>query len=375
MKELGLYIHVPFCLLRCNFCGFYLEIYREDRAELYLQAVKREIHLHATQGTLQGYRISTIYFGGGTPTTLPTSSLANILHQIFANFEVISQPEITVEAHPETVTIHSLQLLRETGVNRISFGMQSTHSQELLKIGRPSNQAYPILAAEQARQAGFINLNLDLMYGLPGQSSDSWHSTLQQATSLNPTHISCYALTIEERTYLEREIQRGIQTEPAADLQNEFEDLASEHLTSCNFNRYEISNYAQPSFHCRHNQHYWLGTSYLGLGPSAQSYLRATRFGNTPNLTRYAQELFEGHLPQVDLEVLSPRQALREASIFGLRLLEGIQRDRFCQKIDEEWETAIQQAIQDGFLEEQAGRIRLTSHGIRYMDNIAIALS
>lgn len=374
MIETGLYIHVPFCFHRCHFCGFYLEIFQEQRAETYVQAILREIQLHVEHHSLQEQSVSSIYFGGGTPTSLPAHHLVHILDHIHEQFAILPDAEITVEAHPDTVTPSYLHAMITAGVNRISFGMQTEDRQELIRVGRPSLETLPTSVVEQARQAGLTNINLDLMYGLPGQNPETWLSTIQKALNLQPTHLSCYALTIEDDTVLDKKIQQGQLAPPSESLQNELEDIAAHQLTNHGFERYEISNYSRPGYRCRHNQHYWLGSDYLGLGPSAQSFLHQTRFGNVPNLTLYSQALEEGSFPHEGIESMSPEQALREASIFGLRLLEGIDRNRYFHTLDEQWKKKIHQFVADGLLEEHAGRIRLTPQGLRLADGIAGAL-
>ncbi|MFM8552845.1 MAG: coproporphyrinogen-III oxidase family protein, partial [Nitrospiraceae bacterium] len=200
-------------------------------------------------------------------------------------FGLARHAEITVEAHPDSVTEEGLHSLREAGCNRISFGIQSADEDKLIQVGRHTTSAAVDLAVAQARAAGFTNLNLDLIYGLPGQTLASWRGTLDRALALAPDHLSCYALTIEDKTHLQVSLRRGDLPEPDQDLQNAMEDEAALHLTAAGLDRYEISNYSRPGFACRHNLLYWQGGEYLGLGPSAQSYLADSRFGNVEDRT------------------------------------------------------------------------------------------
>ena len=221
--SLGLYIHVPFCRSRCHFCAFYLQIYREDRAQHYLTALFQEIQLHAEQQTVGGRRLDTVYFGGGTPTALESSDLCTILSRVQTHFGLQPDAEKTVEAHPDTVTVEGLTQLANAGFNRISFGVQSLDENELVAIGRPSLPDSVYGAVTMARQAGFTDINLDLIFGLPGQTLESWQETLDQAVALGPSHLSCYALTVEEGTQLIVDIRRGDHTDPDELVQNTME--------------------------------------------------------------------------------------------------------------------------------------------------------
>jgi oxygen-independent coproporphyrinogen-3 oxidase len=372
---LGLYIHVPFCRSRCHFCAFYLQIYREDRAQHYLTALFQEIQLHAEQQTLGVHRLDTVYFGAGTPTALEPSELCRILSSIQAHFGLQPAAEITVEAHPDTVTVQGLTQLANAGFNRISFGVQSLDENELMSIGRPSLPDTVYAAVALARQAGFTNINLDLMFGLPGQTLESWHWTLDQAIALDPSHLSCYALTVEEGTQLIVDIRRGDRTKPEDLLQNTMEEEAFRKLTAAGFDRYEISNYCRPGYACRHNKLYWEGGDYLGVGPSAQSYVGSNRFGNVEDLRAYQDRLASGLLPIADSERLSREQQRREAIVFGLRLTEGIPSESVHgHEMDADWKAKMVQLLNEGWLEETEGRIRMTAAGRRFADSVAVDL-
>src|SRR5213594_3027976 len=206
--SLGLYIHVPFCKTRCHFCAFYLQIQREDRALAYLESLGREIRLHAELNSLKGRPLDTIYFGGGTPTTLSSDQLSCILEQVRHYFGLQEHAEVTLEAHPDTVTEEGMRRLFQAGFNRISFGVQSMDETELIRIGRRSLRTSAHSAVAATRLVGFTNINLDLIYGLPGQSMRSWLATLDETLGLEPTHVSCYALTIEEGTRLHRDLHQ-----------------------------------------------------------------------------------------------------------------------------------------------------------------------
>jgi len=369
--SLGIYIHVPFCRTRCGFCAFYLRIHREDWAQAYIEALTREIRLHAAHNSLGDRLPETLYFGGGTPTTLQPQQLIDILTVVRDSFGLAEQAEITVEAHPDTVTEEGLRTLRRAGFNRISFGLQSTDERELTQIGRPSAKGTIAHVVDQARAAGLTNVNLDLIYGLPGQTLESWRASLDEAIRLDPTHLSCYALTIEEKTHLQVSLRRGDLLEPDQALQNAMEDDAASLLAASGFARYEISNYCRASYACRHNLLYWQGSEYLGLGPSAHSYLNGCRFGNVEDLTVYQDRLAAGRLATAEHEQLSPAQRRREALVFGLRLIDGVPLDGSSA---DQWNDKLARLEQDGLIELEASRIRLTQLGRRFADQVAVAL-
>jgi|SRR5579884_396842 oxygen-independent coproporphyrinogen-3 oxidase len=378
-QEVGLYIHVPFCRSRCHFCAFYLQMYREDRASAYIASLLRELTLYVERnpfgGSFSGRPLTSVYFGGGTPTTLRPDYLSDILTRIRSAFPVRQDAEITLEAHPDTVTTEGLGLLARTGFNRISFGIQSMEEHELLRVGRRSLLGTAKRAVANARQAGFANINLDLIYGLPGQTLESWLATLRETLSLLPTHVSCYALTIEEGTRLNVDRHRGEVVEPDEELQNRMEDTAQVVLENAGYVRYELSNYARPGFACRHNLLYWTDGEYLGLGPSAQSYLNGCRFGNVEDLGAYHRLIEAGRVPVETVERLSPRQRAREAIVFGLRLIEGIDQDLLRRDADRQHlARTIERLIGEDLLESRAEKIRLTERGRRVADSIAVEL-
>ena len=373
--SLGLYLHVPFCRTRCHFCAFTLQIHREDRAQRYLHALSGEMRLHAGQQSLAGRRLDTVYFGGGTPTALSAAQLEGILQNVRDSFGLTGSAEISVEAHPDTVTEDSLRQLADAGVTRISFGAQSMDDSELLQIGRRTSGNRTQAAVGMARAAGFANINLDLIYGVPGQTLDGWLATLEAVLSLDPAHLSCYALTVEEKTRLHIDVRRGDAVEPDTALQNEMEDAASRRLAAAGFTRYEISNYARPGYACRHNLLYWQGQDYLGLGPSAQSYLDGRRFGNAESVDDYCRTLEEGRLPVAESELLSEDQRQRERIVFGLRLIDGVDRTLLRHEPpDGAWNQTLERMARRGLLEEREGRIRLTDEGRRYADSVAAEL-
>lgn len=367
--NIGLYLHVPFCRQRCHFCAFYLEVARADRMQSFCTALAHEIDLYRQEGFLGSRPLRSIYFGGGTPTALPARQLVSLLQLIRSAWLTEPLVEISIEAHPSTVTDQDLALLAEAGFNRISFGAESMDEKDFSPIGRPGQVQDTETAVQASRAAGFSNINLDLMYGLPGQSLASWTQTLHSLLALGPTHISCYALTIEEGTKLGQDIARNRVPPPDESIQIDMESAAEAVLKQAGFNQYEISNYAKPGFACRHNLLYWTGGDYLGLGPSAQSYVNGARFGAVADLTAYVDRLNTGRLPIADRIVLSGAEQQRDALVFGLRLVEGVPRN--LVRPDMPQYQAFIQLRSRGMIECTEEYIRLTALGRRYADSVA----
>ena len=369
---LGLYLHIPFCRQRCDFCAFYLEIHHENRAQAFVRSLKHEITLSTQQYATSNRPVQSVYFGGGTPTALTATQLTTILSEIRAHLSLTSDCEITIEAHPSTISEEDLTSLYQAGVTRMSFGAESMEDGDLARIGRPGSVSETVTALAYARAAGFTNINLDVMYGLPGQGLENWERTLAHCLSLAPTHLSCYALTVEEDTRLAANIQRQQSPEPDEGLQIEMDEAAQRILGDAGYEQYEVSNYAKPGYACRHNLLYWTNGEYLGCGPSAQSYLDGTRFGNVADLTVYETALTASRLPIEDHTKLSKDEQLRDAVIFGLRLIRGIPSQylhRHAQNYGHAIVTA--QLLAQQLIEEDGEYSRLSARGRLQADTIA----
>ena len=374
-RDIGLYVHIPFCRQRCHFCAFYLEVARAERIEAFCGALDQEILLSGLQDLVAGRPLTSIYLGGGTPTAIPIHRLTALLARIRALWTMKPDVEVTVEAHPTTVSAEDLRSLVDAGVNRISLGAESMNADDFRAIGRPGTVGDTETAVLRARAAGFTNINLDLMYGLPGQTCDSWARTLEAAIALDPSHVSCYALTIEEGTKLAHDVARNMVMPADESAQIDMELTAEAILGSAGFTRYEISNYARPGAACRHNLLYWTDQDYLGLGPSAQSYVQGVRFGDLADLTTYVDLLGKGMLPVSERIQLSPSQQHRDALVFGLRLIEGVPQSLIETGLATTQAPAVlDQLTAQGLIEFRANRVRLTPLGQRYADTVAGAL-
>jgi oxygen-independent coproporphyrinogen-3 oxidase len=368
-RDIGLYVHIPFCRQRCHFCAFYLEVARAERIQSFCAALAHEIDLYGREGLVGHRPLRSIYFGGGTPTALPAEQLVSLLQVIRAAWQTESSIEITVEAHPSTVTSTDLNMLADAGFNRISFGAESMNEGDLARIGRPGRVEDTEAAVEAAHAAGFSNINLDLMYGLPGQSLVSWTETVQSLLTLEPTHVSCYALTIEDGTKLAQDIAKHLVPRPDERLQIDMESAAETILKEAGFSRYEISNYAKPGFACRHNLLYWTDGDYLGLGPSAQSYVDGVRFGTVADLAAYIDMTSTHRLPIAERTSLSIDEQQRDALVFGLRLVEGVPRHLI--RPDTPQYHILARLTGRDMVECVEERIRLTALGRRYADSVA----
>jgi len=370
----GLYIHIPFCHQRCHFCAFYLEIHQARAAEEFVSALLTEVRVYGESGVLRQDPLDSIYFGGGTPTTLSSQQLATLLATSAQVFGLAPDAEVTIEAHPGSVSRDSLAHLREAGCTRLSFGAESMDQTELDRVGRPGSPSTTLHVMAMAREAGFTNINLDLMYGLPGQTLESWATSLRQTIELAPEHLSCYALTIEEGTHLKSAIQRGLIPAPDEELQNRMEDLAEEILGRAGYDRYEISNYCRPGCASRHNRLHWTGGHYLGVGPSAQSYIGGRRFGNVSDLTAYKAALRNGRLPVSESDQLTQAGESCERLIFGLRLVDGISLTQTGALSFPELSREVDKLLADELLERKGDLVRLTTRGRRYADTVAVSL-
>lgn len=374
----SLYLHIPFCEHKCIYCDFYsiapkeTEENYDNLVQRFLTALDREITLRGQDGTFQS-TYETIFFGGGTPSLLSPSAIGSVLNQLSRNFSVSENAEVTLETNPGTVDLKKLREFRSAGVNRMSFGIQSFHEKDLQFLTR-------IHSAEQAREnvrnafkAGFDNVSFDLIFALPGQTSELWKSNLIQALDLAPTHISCYSLIVEPNTPLYRMVEAKQVTPLAVDEDAEMYEETMNVLAKAGFEQYEVSNFARPGFKCRHNLAYWSHANYLSFGPSAHSFWNGKRWWNLSNVVGYSDSLSKGSLPVAGEEVLSSQQWLDETIYLGLRS-EGIHLSTYAQRFHKdllkEFKTTIDPLLADSLARVEENRLRLTSKGYLLCDEI-----
>ncbi|MEX0830278.1 MAG: radical SAM family heme chaperone HemW [Nitrospirales bacterium] len=370
-SDVGLYFHVPFCVKRCHFCAFYLVRQEEKRIERFLGALEIELRLYGEQQDLADRGVSTVYFGGGTPTVLSPTQLTSVLTKVARRFSLTNECEVTVEATPESLTPPYLDALLEAGVTRLSMGIQTFDQEERSRLGLSSTIEEATAGIQLVKSSGLTNFNVDVMYGIPGQSLSSWGQTLRLACEWEPAHLSCYALSLEEGTRFDSAFRRGEYVLLEADREREFQLQAIGQLEVFGFSQYEISNWAKPGFQCRHNRRYWQGQDVVGLGPSAQSYVSGSRFGNVANLEQYCRRLEGGELPIHERESLSIIQQERERVAFGLRLLEGVPIDRITKNThDHVWAASLASLLEEGYIMQSSDHVALTVKGRQFADSV-----
>lgn len=319
----GLYLHIPFCKSRCAYCSFNSYACQTPPGA-YLAALGRQIRHWADQKWCRERTFSTLFVGGGTPTIYGASELGGLIGQCLKHFNFSEGAEITVEANPNSVTEQGLAVLRRAGVNRLSLGVQAFSDRLLAGLGRSHSRAEAGLAIEAARRAGFADINLDLMYGLPGQSQKDWRESVDRALDCMPEHLACYELTIEEGTPFARLVETGGIVLPEEDEVLAMAELTHDLLAQGGLRRYEISNYARPGRECRHNLNYWRNGGYLGLGAGAVSCLSGFRFSSVNDPDLFTRLVEEGKLPLAEGECLPLAARFRESVVMGLRLIEGV---------------------------------------------------
>ena len=323
---LGIYIHVPFCRSKCQYCDFYSLSVKDDKLmDGYLSAICA--HIREAGALAPGYKVDTIYFGGGTPSFFGAEGMATILTTIRRNFDVDNNAEITFEANPDSVSDKLLSRLRAEGFNRVSLGIQTDDDEVLKKLGRPHSYAQAMSAFHRIRKAGFRNISVDLMYGLPGQTLSAWQSTLENVLTLNPEHISCYGLKLEPGTPMYD--YRDYAKLPDDDAQADMYLAAVEILKSHGFRQYEISNFARKGLYSRHNMKYWTGGEYLGFGPSASSDFAGKRFTLVRSLPAYIKGIREQGIIIDEVQEIPMRERAGEYLMMRLRTVSGISAEDY----------------------------------------------
>jgi len=371
MPTAGLYFHIPFCKHKCPYCDFYSVTAQDDMAA-FLSALQREMALRDEPQMA----VNTVYFGGGTPSLCSPEAVSDLMTAVHTHFNLLGDIEVTLEANPGAVSRDDLGRLRQAGVNRLNIGVQSFQDDALRFLGRIHNRTEAVAVIEQARMAGFDNLGLDLIYGLPGQTVSDWKADLEQALAFRPEHIACYILTFESGTPMTRGLQAGRMIPPDEGRVVELFETTAAFLDGHGYDHYEVSNFARtPDFRSRHNLKYWHFEPYLGFGPSAHSYRGHTRSWNLADLPLYIQRLAQGRLPEGGCEELSEEQQVLEALLLGLRLKEGFHiadfEKRFNISVQTTFGRLLNQLAEEGCLADHAGHCALTVKGMRYHNSIS----
>lgn len=374
MEEIGLYIHIPFCRQKCLYCDFPSFAGKEALFSEYTEALCRELAESAEE--LAAYGIKSVFMGGGTPTVLPVPLLERIMETVFACCRVLPEAEITIEANPGTLDGEICQRLKKMGFNRISMGLQAWQEELLRRLGRIHDRRQFLENLENARKAGFDNINTDLMFALPGQTLEQWRETLEAVISLGVEHISAYSLIIEEGTPFYDFYAQGRYQETDEETDRAMYRMAVELLEVAGYHQYEISNFAKEGKESRHNQIYWLDEPYRGVGMGAHSYWQGKRFHNPLSLEDYLRKAQAGEALWEEVEAISEAEEMSEFMFLGLRMTKGIEKDRFLRRfgrtLEEVYGPAVEKMKAEGLLEEAEGWLRLTARGVDVSNHVFV---
>lgn len=391
-KPLSMYIHIPFCVKKCLYCDFLSAPATVQERESYVEALLREIEQMAP--FCKEYEVNTVFFGGGTPSLLSGIQLEKIMQTLKTHYAVSKEAEISMECNPATASFKTLKAYRKSGVNRLSIGLQSAQDEELRALGRIHDYEQFLRTYEEAKKAGFTNINIDLMAALPGQTLASYEDTLQKIIALNPTHISAYSLIVEEGTpFYEKYGKEGAPKKgelPDEDTEREMYYRTKKRLQAAGYERYEISNYAKKGYECRHNLTYWTGKDYVGFGIGAASFFKGYRYKNTSVRKIYEQFLQQApgelqaqslqekskdaasFMPQVfswheEIQQISEKESMEEFMFLGLRLKKGVSKQAFRNKygksMEEVYPGVLEKLKKEGLLEQTEDGICLSERG------------
>ena len=374
MREIGLYLHFPFCVRKCLYCDFLSAPSTEEVKKIYAAALIREI---------RGYReaaadcvVTSVFLGGGTPSIMPVMNMREVFRALYDSFRIAEDAEITMEVNPGTVNEANLSLIFDY-VNRVSVGVESASDEELARLGRIHSFADAVRSIGLLRQSGVKKLNVDLMSGIPGQTAASWEKTLKEVTALQPEHISAYSLIVEDGTPFRDMQKAGKLSLPDEETERRMYALTRELLNDAGYRQYEFSNYAKPGYACRHNLRYWKRGEYLGLGLGASSLFGGSRWKNTEHLEKYFEDSADPGKLIREMEQLDKRAEIEEYMFLGLRMTDGISEEEFLSTfgvpVSDIYGEVIKRHIEDGTLEAApCGRYRLTPRGID-VSNVVLA--
>ena len=371
---LGLYIHIPFCVTKCKYCDF--NSFKIDLNEKikYLNYLGEEMKLYKEE--IKNREIDSVFVGGGTPSILNENEINILFEKIKENFNIKSNAEITMECNPGTLTLNKLKVMKKSGVNRLSIGLQAVQNHHLKYIGRIHTFEEFEKNYHDAKQMGFDNINIDLMYALPNQSREDWMESLEKVVKLNPTHISAYSLILEENTELFKMYERDEFNLLDENTDIEMYEYTIDYLKSHGYNQYEISNYAKDNFECKHNVLYWKCEEYVGIGASASGYFNGIRYNNICELDNYEKMILEGEKPIEWEENLSIKDEIEESIFLGLRMNEGIQISDFKEKynfdFEKEYKNEIEKLSKMELIEIDNNRMKLTQKGREISNSVFV---
>lgn len=368
---MGVYVHIPFCERKCYYCDFYSVVVGDQGdfaqiADSYLISLRQEARYYRK---LWGDKpLQTLFLGGGTPTVVPAEKLASFIIDLKSLLPFVAEPEITIEANPNSLTLDAAYILAEAGVTRVSMGVQAFQDDLLRAIGRVHRVEQIAASVSSLRQAGIEDINLDLMFGLPGQQMTQWVESLQAAVQLAPTHLSCYGLILERDTPFDKWYSAGLLDLPSDDQQADMYEVCRTILREAGYQHYEISNYAFPNKRSQHNLLYWHNLPFIGLGTSSTGYVQRQRYTNCSDLQRYIAAWEEGNPSYAGYERVSLEQEMDETMMVGMRLLEGVSEREFLQRYEVSyWDVygdSITELIEKGLVEFSGGNLRVTEKGL-----------
>jgi oxygen-independent coproporphyrinogen III oxidase len=366
----GIYIHIPFCKQACHYCDFHFSTSMKKKDEMVL-ALAKEIEMRKSE--FENEVVETIYFGGGTPSILKIADCKFLIDEIYKNYSIVANPEITLEANPDDLSEDYLRKLSEIGINRLSIGIQSFFEDDLMMMNRAHNSAEARKCLEIATHY-FDNISLDLIYGIPGMSNEKWKQNIETALSFGISHISSYALTVEPKTALSKLIQTGKINKPKDEVAEAHFQILVETLDKNGFIHYELSNFGKENYFSKNNSAYWLGKKYIGIGPSAHSYDGVSRSWNVSNNTLYLKSLAENKLPN-EIEILSKTDRYNEYIMTGLRTIWGVSLDRIEKEFGNEYlnylQTQARKHLEDNLLFIEENVLKATKKGKFLTDGIA----
>ncbi|MCX7921940.1 MAG: radical SAM family heme chaperone HemW [Clostridia bacterium] len=373
-KEIGLYIHIPFCKSKCHYCDFNSLPGRELHIPQYFEALKKELQLYTTKA--KNYSIKSIFIGGGTPSLADPEHITNIMYSCREHFNIKKNAEISIETNPGTLSFEKLAAYKSSGINRLSMGLQAWQSHILNYLGRIHSAEDFVENFNQARKAGFTNINADLIFGIPSQTMEEWRHTLTGVVNLGPEHLSCYSLKIEEGTVFGEKLKSGELNQIDDDIDREMYHSTIEILSTKGYNHYEISNFAKPGYECRHNLLYWKIDEYIGLGAGAHSYFEGNRYNNVCSIERYIAAIGQNEIPRENVQWIDKKDSISEFIILGLRVMDGISLSEFQAKFSEDifdlFGTQIDKLSEAKLLELREGKLKLTSNGLDFANQVFV---
>lgn len=368
----GIYIHIPFCHQICNYCDFNKVFFKNQPVDEYIEAIGQEMRLVTEKHPEAFKKVETVFLGGGTPTSLSAEQLEMLLRHIRQYIPLDHVVEFSSEANPDELTREKLEVLYRYGVNRLSIGVQSFDQEILKRLGRTHSNEHVFETIQAAREVGFTNISIDLMYGLPGQTIEQWQHTLDEAFKLQLPHFSAYSLIVEPKTIFYNLMNKGKLQLPGEDLEAKMYDMLMQQMASNGLEQYEISNFAKRGLESIHNCIYWENDEYAGFGAGASGYLNGVRYTNLGPLKKYMAAIEEGELPLLDRHEVPLKEKIEEEMFLGLRKIEGVSITHFKEKFDVDlqklFEKQLQQLLEEQLLLIEGDNIKLTYKG-RFVGN------